>query len=62
MDPGKMLATIAAGTLLAVPGCATDNAVKKDAKHAEPKVEKAGKEAKKAGGQAVDAVDDNDSK
>jgi hypothetical protein len=62
MDTRKMLSLAAAAALFAVPGCATDNAVKKDAKNAQPKVEKAAKDADKAAGNAVDAVDDNDSK
>ena len=57
-----MLSLFAAAAVIAIPGCSTDNAVQKDAKHAEPTVKKAAKDAKKAGGQAVDAVDDNDSK
>jgi protein involved in temperature-dependent protein secretion len=62
MDTRKMLSLFAVAALMAVTGCATDNAVEKDAKHAQPKVEKAGKDAGKAAGDAVDAVDDNDSK
>jgi hypothetical protein len=62
MDMGKMLSLLAASAMIAVAGCSTDDAVQKDAKHAQPTVEKAAKDAKKAGGQAVDAVDDNDSK
>jgi hypothetical protein len=57
-----MLSLTAAAALIAIPGCSTDDAVKKDAKNAQPKVEKAGKDAEKTGSQAVDAVDDNDSK
>jgi hypothetical protein len=57
-----MLSLLAASALIAVPGCSTDDAVKKDAKNAQPEVEKAGKDAKKAGADAADAVDDNDSK
>jgi hypothetical protein len=57
-----MLSLMAAAALIAIPGCSTDDAVKKDAKNAQPKVEKAGKDAEKTGSQAVDAVDDNDSK
>jgi hypothetical protein len=62
MDPRKMLSLLAASALIAIPGCATDDAVKKDAKNAEPEVKQAGKDAKKAGADAADAVDDNDSK
>jgi len=62
MDTRKTLSLFAAAALIAVPGCSTDDAVKKDAKHAEPTVKKAAKDAKKTGGQAVDSVDDNDSK
>lgn len=62
MNTRKMLSLLAAGALIAIPGCSTDDAVKKDAKHAEPKVEKAGKDAGKTASDAVDAVDDNDSK
>ena len=62
MHTRKMLSLLAASALIAVPGCATDNAVKKDAKDAQPGVEKAGRDAKNAGEDAVDAVDDNDSK
>jgi hypothetical protein len=62
MNTRKMLSLLAASALIAVPGCATDDAVKKDAKNAEPGVKKAGKDAEKAGADAADAVDDNDSK
>lgn len=62
MDTRKMLSLLAASALIAIPGCATDNAVEKDAKNAQPEVEKAGKDAKKAGEDAADAVDDNDSR
>jgi hypothetical protein len=62
MDARKILSLAAATTVFAVSGCATDDAVKKDATNAQPKVEKAGKDAKKAGADAADAVDDNDSK
>ena len=62
MHARKMLSLLAAAALIAVPGCATDDAVKKDAKNAQPKVEKAGKDAEKAGADAADAIDDNDSK
>jgi hypothetical protein len=62
MDTRKMLSLVAAAAMIAVGGCATDDAVKKDAKDAQPKVEKAGKDAKDAGSTAVDAIDDNDSK
>jgi hypothetical protein len=58
----RLLTLVAAGALIALPGCSTDDAVQKDAKNAAPTVEQAAKDAKKAGGQAVDAVDDNDSK
>jgi hypothetical protein len=62
MDARKTLSLVTAAALIAIPGCATDDAVKKDAKNAEPQAEKAAKDAKKTGGEAVDAVDDNDSK
>jgi hypothetical protein len=62
MHARKMLSLVSVLALLAIPGCATDDAVKKDAKNAQPKVEKAGKDAEKAGADAADAVDDNDSK
>jgi hypothetical protein len=62
MDARKILSLLAAAVMLAASGCATDNAVKKDAKNAQPKVEKAGKDAAKTGSKVVDAVDDNDSK
>jgi hypothetical protein len=62
MQARKMLGLLATASLIAIPGCATDDAVEKDAKNAQPKVEKAGKEAEKTGSEAVDAVDDNDSK
>ena len=62
MNTRKMLSLAAVAALFAVPGCATDDAVKKDAKNAEPKAEKAAKDAEKTGSDAVDAVDDNDSK
>ena len=58
----KLLAMLAAAGLIALSGCATDDAVKKDAKDAEPGVKKAAKDAKSAGADAADAVDDNDSK
>lgn len=58
----KPLAMLVAAALIALPGCATDDAVKKDAKNAEPGVKKAAKDVKKTGSKAVDAVDDNDSK
>jgi hypothetical protein len=51
MDARRMLSLVAAGALIAGPGCATDEAV-----------EKASKNAEKTGDQAVDDVDDNDSK
>jgi hypothetical protein len=47
--------------LVAFGGCATDNAVEKDANHAAPKVKKAAKDAGKEANKTV-AVDDNDSK
>jgi len=62
MHVRKMLSLLAASALIAVPGCSTDDGVKKDAKNAEPTVKKAGKDAEKTGSEAVDAVDDNDSK
>jgi hypothetical protein len=62
MDARKILSLMAVAGLIAVSGCATDDAAKKDAKNAQPKVEKAGKDAKKAGADAADAIDDNDSK
>jgi hypothetical protein len=62
MDTRKMLSLLAASALIAVPGCSTDDAVEKDAKKAEPKVEKAGKDAGNAAEDAADEVDDNDSK
>ena len=62
MHARKMLSLLAASALVAAPGCATDDAVKKDAKNAEPGVKKAGEDAKNAGADAADAVDDNDSK
>jgi hypothetical protein len=62
METRKMLSLFAATALIAVPGCATDDAVKKDAKKAEPKAEKAANDAEKTGSEAVDAVDDDDSK
>jgi hypothetical protein len=62
MDTRKMLSLLAAGALIAIPGCSTDDAVKKDAKRAEPKAEKAANDAEKTGSEAVDALDDNDSK
>jgi hypothetical protein len=54
----------------AATGCATDDAVKKDANNAAKDADKAagntdeqaGKDLKKAGKDAADAVDDNDSK
>jgi hypothetical protein len=58
----KLLSIAAASALVAFPGCATDDAVKKDAKKAEPKAEKAAADAEQAGSKAVDAIDDNDSK
>jgi hypothetical protein len=58
----RLLAVLAAAALIAVTGCATDDAAKKDAKDAQPTVEKAAKDAKKAGADAADAIDDNDSK
>jgi hypothetical protein len=62
MTTRKMLSLLAASALMAIPGCATDDAAKKDAKEAQPTVEKAAKDAEKTGSEAVDAVDDNDSK
>jgi hypothetical protein len=62
MDTRKLLSLVAASALMTIPGCATDDAVKKDAKNAQPKAEKAAKDAEKTGSEAVDAVDDNDSK
>jgi hypothetical protein len=62
MDTRKMLSLVAAAALIAVPGCATDDAVEKDASNAQPKAQKAAKDAEKTGSEAVDAVDDNDSK
>lgn len=57
-----MLSLLAASALFVVPGCSTDEAVKKDAKEAQPTVKKAAKDAEKTGSEAVDAVDDDDSK
>jgi hypothetical protein len=57
-----MLTVLAAAALFAVPGCSTDDAVKKDAKNAQPQVEKAGKDVGKAAENSADKVDDNDSK
>jgi hypothetical protein len=62
MDTRKLLSVVAAGALIAIPGCATDDAAKKDANKAEPTVENASKDAENAGEDAVDTVDDNDSK
>jgi outer membrane biogenesis lipoprotein LolB len=62
MDTRKMLSLLAATALLALPGCATDDAAEKDAKEAQPTVEKAAQDAEKAPEDAADEVDDNDSK
>ena len=58
----RLLAVLAAAGLVAISGCATDDAVEKDAKKAEPDVKKAADDAKDAGTDAVDEIDDNDSK
>ena len=57
-----MLSLLAASALIAVPGCSTDDAVKKDAENAAPTVEKAADDAGNAAEDAADKVDDNDSK
>jgi hypothetical protein len=62
MDARKILSLFAVAAMIAVSGCATDDAVEKDAKKAEPKVEKAADDADKAAEDAADEVDDNDSK
>jgi hypothetical protein len=62
MDTRKMLSLLAASALIAVPGCSTDDAVKKDAEKAAPTVEKAADDAGNAAEDAADEVDDNDSK
>ena len=62
MDTRKILSLLATTALLALPGCATDDAVEKDARDAQPEVEQAGKDAGNAAEDAADAVDDNDSK
>ena len=62
MKTPKMLNLLAAAALISVPGCSTDDGVKKDAKNAQPEVEKAGKDVGSAAKDAADKVDDNDSK
>jgi hypothetical protein len=62
MDTRKMLSLTAAAAVIATPGCSTDDAAKKDAKNAQPEVEKAGKDVGNAAEDAADKVDDNDSK
>ena len=62
MDARKILSLFAAAAMIAVSGCATDDAVKKDADKAQPKVEKAADDAGNAAEDAADKVDDNDSK
>jgi hypothetical protein len=72
-----LLTALALGTSGALAGCATDDAVEKDAKNAKQDADKAagnndeqagkaaedaGQEAKDAGEDAVDAVDDDDGK
>lgn len=57
-----MLSLLAAGALIAIPGCSTDDAVERDAKNAQPEVEQAAEDAGKAAEDTADAVDDNDSK
>lgn len=49
-----MPSVLAASAVIAIPGCSTDEAAKKDA-------EQAARDAEKAGGKAADAVDDSDS-
>jgi len=61
-EPGKLLAILAAAAFVALPGCASDDAARKDAKKAEPTVEKAAKDAEEAGADAADKIDDDDSK
>lgn len=62
MGTRKLLSLLGAAALLTFSGCATDDAVQKDAKNAQPTVEKGADQAGKAADTAVDAVDDNDSK
>jgi outer membrane protein assembly factor BamE (lipoprotein component of BamABCDE complex) len=62
METRKMLSMVAAAALIALPGCSTDDAVKKDAEKAQPKVEQAGEDAGNAAEDAADKIDDNDSK
>jgi hypothetical protein len=58
----KFLSLLAATMLIALAGCATDDAVEEDARNAQPEIEQAGKDAGNAAEDAADAVDDNDSK
>lgn len=58
----KLLSLLAASALIALSGCATDDAAERDAREAQPEIEQAGKDAEKAAEDAADAVDDNDSK
>ena len=58
----KILSLFAATALLALAGCATDDAAEEDARDAKPEVEQAGKDVGNAAEDAADAVDDNDSK
>ena len=52
----RRLAAIAAAALF-MTGCATDDAVEKDAKNAAPEVEKVGKEVEDEAGEAGRAVE-----
>ena len=62
MNARTMLSLAAGAALIAIPGCSTDDTVKKDAKSAQPNVEKAGKAVGNTAEDAADKVDDNDSK
>ena len=62
MDARKILSLLVVAAMIAVSGCATDDAAKKDAEKAQPTVEKAADDAGNAAEDAADEVDDNDSK